>query len=45
MRDLRPQVIVLDIWLPGEDSWAWLAELKGEEATQGIPVVVTTSED
>ncbi|HXH10675.1 MAG TPA: ATP-binding protein [Alphaproteobacteria bacterium] len=46
MREFRPQVIILDIWLPGEDSWAWLAELKGDEATRDIPVVVvTTSED
>ena len=36
--------IVLDIKLPG-DAWGWLAELKAEEATRHIPVLVASSVD
>jgi signal transduction histidine kinase/DNA-binding response OmpR family regulator len=46
MQRVRPQAVVLDIMLKGEDSWRWLSELKGSEATANIPViVVTTVED
>ena len=46
LRDLRPQAIILDILLPGEDAWPLLAELKGQEESQDIPImVVTTVED
>jgi CheY-like chemotaxis protein len=43
---VKPRAIVLDIVLAGEDSWALLTELKRNEATQAIPVmVVSTVED
>jgi signal transduction histidine kinase/CheY-like chemotaxis protein len=43
---VRPQAIILDILLPGRDSWAFLAALKSQDATKDIPVlVVTTVED
>jgi signal transduction histidine kinase/CheY-like chemotaxis protein len=42
---VRPRAIVMDILLRGEDSWTWLAELKGESATREIPVLVITSVD
>lgn len=46
MQRVRPQAVVLDIMLKGEDSWRWLSELKGSQATANIPViVVTTVED
>lgn len=46
MQRVRPQAIVLDIMLKGEDSWRWLSDLKSSEATANIPViVVTTVED
>jgi signal transduction histidine kinase/DNA-binding response OmpR family regulator len=46
MQRVRPQAIVLDIRLKGEDSWRWLSELKSSEDTSNIPViVVTTVED
>jgi DNA-binding response OmpR family regulator len=46
MQRVRPQAIVLDIMLKGEDSWRWLSELKSTPATATIPViVVTTVED
>ena len=43
MRRIRPQAIVLDILLRGEDSWRYLSELKTDPATANIPVLVLTS--
>jgi len=40
---LRPRAILLDILLRGEDSWRWLADLKRDEATAAIPVLVATN--
>jgi signal transduction histidine kinase/DNA-binding response OmpR family regulator len=38
--------IVLDVLLPDEPAWQWLAELKREEATSNLPVlIVSTVED
>ena len=38
----RPDLIVADILLEGEDTWNFLAELKADAATKPIPVVVAT---
>jgi signal transduction histidine kinase/DNA-binding response OmpR family regulator len=43
MQRIRPQAILLDIVLRGEDSWRWLSELKHNPATAPIPVIVITS--
>jgi signal transduction histidine kinase/DNA-binding response OmpR family regulator len=45
LRQVRPQLIFLDIMLPGEDAWAWLAELKNHGETRHIPVVVVTMQE
>ena len=45
MTRVPPNAIVLDILLQGEDSWAFLAELKRAEATRRIPVAVITTVD
>ncbi len=46
LRDVRPQAIILDILLSGGDTWSLLMELKGDEATSDIPIIVaTTNED
>jgi signal transduction histidine kinase/CheY-like chemotaxis protein len=46
MQQIQPEALILDILLPGGESWNWLAELKGTEATRPIPIiVVTTVED
>jgi signal transduction histidine kinase/DNA-binding response OmpR family regulator len=39
-RELRPQVITLDILMPGMDGWAVLSELKSDPVTSEIPVVM-----
>jgi CheY-like chemotaxis protein len=43
----NPQIaaIVLDILLPDEMAWHWLAELKGQPATKHIPVFIISSID
>jgi signal transduction histidine kinase/DNA-binding response OmpR family regulator len=43
VQGIRPQAIVLDIMLRGEDTWRWLNELKSEPATAAIPIMVVTS--
>jgi signal transduction histidine kinase/CheY-like chemotaxis protein len=43
MKRTRPQAILLDIMLRGEDTWRWLSELKSDPATAAIPVIVVTS--
>jgi CheY-like chemotaxis protein len=41
----RPAAILLDILLDGEDTWALLADLKRDPATQTIPVIVVSTVD
>jgi signal transduction histidine kinase/CheY-like chemotaxis protein len=43
MKRTRPQAILLDIMLRGEDTWRWLGELKSTPATAKIPIIVITS--
>jgi len=43
LKRTRPQAMLLDIVLRGEDSWRWLSELKNEPATASIPIIVITS--
>ncbi|HEX6212365.1 MAG TPA: ATP-binding protein [Methylomirabilota bacterium] len=45
LRRVRPRAIVLDIMLAGAPSWDFLAELKLEEATRTVPVLVVTQLD
>ena len=41
-RQRRPNLIVLDLTLPGMDGFSILDELKGDERTRGIPVVIVS---
>jgi CheY-like chemotaxis protein len=41
-RELRPDVITLDVLMPGMDGWAVLTALKSDEVLAGIPVVMLT---
>ena len=42
---LPPMAIVLDLLLPQESGWAFLAEMKANPSLQDIPVIVVTIVD
>ena len=42
VRRQRPDVVVLDLLLPGRDGWSFLAELKNHDTLATIPVVVVS---
>jgi len=44
-RELQPDVITLDVMMPGLDGWAVLTELKADPALADIPVVMLTFVD
>jgi len=44
-RKLKPDVITLDVMLPGVDGWSVLTELKSDPATADIPVIMLTITD
>lgn len=41
-REMHPQVITLDVMMPGMDGWSVLTALKSDPATAGIPVVIVS---
>ena len=41
----HPDLILLDIMMPGTDGWRVLAALKSDENTQRIPIILTTMLD
>jgi signal transduction histidine kinase/CheY-like chemotaxis protein len=45
LRTLRPRAIVLDVVLEAEQGWDFLAEMKRDEATRALPVLVVTRGD
>jgi len=44
-RDIKPDIITLDVIMPGMDGWAVLKALKAEPATADIPVIMLTFMD
>jgi signal transduction histidine kinase/CheY-like chemotaxis protein len=45
-RELRPDAITLDVFMPGADGWSALSALKSDPTTADIPVImITMSED
>jgi len=41
-RAWKPDLILLDVMMPGRDGWAVLAELKADPALSSIPVIMST---
>src|SRR4030095_9662487 len=44
-KSLKPQVITLDVMMPGMDGWAVLSALKADASTADIPVIMLTMVD
>jgi signal transduction histidine kinase len=44
-RRLRPQLITLDLRLPGMDGWQCLQEIRQDEAMASVPVVIISMAD
>lgn len=44
-RSEHPDVVTLDVLMPGLDGWSVLSELKGDPATRDIPVVIVSMLD
>jgi len=44
-RDLRPDLILLDIMMPGIDGWETLTRLKRDTDTATIPVIIFTARE
>ncbi|BAZ31413.1 hybrid histidine kinase [Cylindrospermum sp. NIES-4074] len=42
LQQIRPAAIMLDIMLEGQNGWTFLRELKGDETTRTIPIIVIT---
>ena len=40
IEEMRPQVIVMDVMLPGIDGWQLLGRLREHPRTSGVPIVV-----
>lgn len=42
MERVQPKAIILDVMLPDQEAWTWLAQLKSAEPTRHIPVLIIT---
>ena len=45
LKEELPELILLDIMLPGEDGYSLLEELKKEPRTSEIPVIMVTAKE
>ncbi len=45
LRKLRPDLVLLDMELPGKSGWETLHELKTSPDTRSVPVVIVSAED
>ena len=44
-RSIRPDLVLLDIMMPGIDGWETLTRLKRDPETSGIPVIIFTARE
>ena len=44
-RKLRPDLVLLDMELPGKSGWETLHELKASADTRSVPVIIVSAED
>jgi signal transduction histidine kinase/ActR/RegA family two-component response regulator len=42
---IKPLAVILDIFLHGETTWSWLAQIKNDPVLSRVPVVVATEVD
>lgn len=42
---MRPELVLLDVMMPGMDGWETLSQLRADPVTQPIPVIMLTSAD
>jgi signal transduction histidine kinase/DNA-binding response OmpR family regulator len=45
VRRLRPEAVILDLVLPTIDGWDVLGELKGDQSTASVPVIIVSMLD
>jgi two-component system, OmpR family, response regulator VicR len=43
VRELRPDLVLLDLMMPDLDGWEVYQQMKADEATRSIPVIVVTA--
>ncbi len=43
IQELRPDLVLLDLMMPGVDGWEVYQNIRGNEATKHIPVIVITA--
>lgn len=43
MRESKPDLVILDVMMPGIDGYAVCAEVKGDESLRDIPVILLTA--
>jgi signal transduction histidine kinase/DNA-binding response OmpR family regulator len=44
-RDLKPDIITLDVYMPEKDGWSVLAEIKADARLAGTPVIMISVSD
>jgi len=43
VREVNPDIVLLDVMMPGKDGWQVAEELMSDDATAGIPVMFLTA--